>query len=79
MSAFGLCLCAVTVGAVAPAPGAFAVSGQMARSVDDPPAPTVTKATWREYLTAITDAAVALPSEVDSDLLVPAPSDTRTR
>ena len=79
IGALGFCLSAVTIGAVAPAPAAYAVSGQTARSVDDPRAPTVTKATWREYLTAITDAAVALPSEVDSDLLVPAPGDSRTR
>lgn len=78
-AALGLCLSAVTVGAVAPAPSAFAVGGHTARIVDDPRAPTVSKATWREYLTAITDAAVALPSEVARDLLVPAPSDARTR
>ncbi|CAB4955050.1 unannotated protein [freshwater metagenome] len=71
--------CALVAGTLGPVSPAAAASGLAARSVDDPRAPTITRATWRDYLTAISDAAVALPSEVDADLLIPAPSDVRTR
>jgi hypothetical protein len=58
---------------------ALAASGIAATSVDDPRSGSISSATWRRYSKSITDAAVATPIEVVSDLLVPAPSDSRTR
>ncbi|CAB4865138.1 unannotated protein [freshwater metagenome] len=75
----GLAICSIAVGLTGPASPATAADGLSVRTAPDPRGPVVQRATWRAYLTAISDAAVALPSEVESDLLLPAPSDPRTR
>ena len=64
------------VGQLSPAGAATKAS---VASVDDPRAANVSRATWRQYLTAISDSAIALPSEVKSNLLMPVPSDSRTK
>jgi hypothetical protein len=48
-------------------------------SLEDPRSSKIDRATWRQYLTAISDSAIAIPAEVVSNLLVPVSSDARTK
>ena len=66
-------------GIIGPISPASAATGLSVGSVEDPRSPNVGRATWRQYLTAISDSAIAIPAEVVSNLLVPAPSDARTK
>ncbi len=69
-------LLAGPVGQLSPASAATRLS---VGSVEDPRSPNVGRATWRQYLTAISDSAIAIPAEVVSNLLVPVSSDARTK
>ena len=73
------CLGLLFLGPVGELSAANAATRLSVASVDDPRSPNVSRATWRAYLTAISDSAVAIPSEVVSDLLLPVPGDARTK